>query len=98
MGEARDRETPRPRTGGRVARARAATRSRTGLFEWDPVPRPLAAATLGAALDTLTLECPWTAERARAWWEEHLPPSGPKPVPEPESYAPTERVESPRGP
>jgi serine/threonine protein kinase len=60
-----------------------------------PSERPATAQAIAAELDAVPVERPWTDERARAWWDEHLPLSGPKPPSGPESYAPTERIESP---
>ncbi|MGE5178742.1 MAG: serine/threonine-protein kinase [Bacteroidota bacterium] len=39
-------------------------------LEKDPACRPVSAAALGAALETLRFEEAWTAERAQAWWKE----------------------------
>jgi hypothetical protein len=60
-----------------------------------PSERPATAQAIAAELDAVPVERPWTDERARAWWDEHLPLAGPKPPPGPDSYAPTERIESP---
>ena len=38
-----------------------------------PSDRPKDALTLIAMLDAIAFDLPWTAERAREWWEVHLP-------------------------
>jgi hypothetical protein len=60
-----------------------------------PSERPATAQAIAAELDAVPVERPWTDERARAWWDANLPLAGPKPPPGPDSYAPTERIESP---
>ena len=39
----------------------------------DPADRPQTADAVRARLDTVGLEQPWTAARARAWWDAHRP-------------------------
>lgn len=43
-------------------------------LEKDPAARLQSAADLDAALDVCPVDEPWTAERARGWWELHGPP------------------------
>jgi serine/threonine-protein kinase len=38
--------------------------------------RPQSARDLLQQLDAIVLQHPWTAARAREWWQIHLPPSG----------------------
>jgi serine/threonine-protein kinase len=42
-----------------------------------PEDRPRDAGALVDRLDAIRFEAPWTQERARAWWDAHLPERGP---------------------
>ncbi|HET9950415.1 MAG TPA: serine/threonine-protein kinase [Candidatus Eisenbacteria bacterium] len=43
----------------------------------DPAARPASAADLARWLDAVPVRERWTAERAEAWWEKHLPAAAP---------------------
>ena len=43
----------------------------------DPAARPASAAELARRLDAVPVRERWTAERAEAWWEKHLPAAAP---------------------
>jgi eukaryotic-like serine/threonine-protein kinase len=44
-------------------------------LEKDPTRRPLSAEALGARLEDVPMNAPWTAERAEQWWAAHRPQS-----------------------
>ncbi len=44
-----------------------------------PNDRPADALALIAMLDEVPFDSPWTAERARAWWDENIPSTLPAP-------------------
>jgi serine/threonine-protein kinase len=46
-------------------------------LEKDPSRRPADAEELAQRLAACELEAPWTPERARCWWQTHLPPTAP---------------------
>jgi serine/threonine-protein kinase len=39
----------------------------------NPTDRPATALELYGLLEEVTLDSPWTVERARRWWDTHLP-------------------------
>jgi serine/threonine-protein kinase len=42
-------------------------------LEKDPQKRPSSALEIDSALERVPLECPWTQQRAREWWNAHAP-------------------------
>jgi serine/threonine protein kinase len=42
-------------------------------LEKDPARRPASAEAVSSRLDAVSLESPWTVERAERWWEMHRP-------------------------
>jgi serine/threonine-protein kinase len=64
-------------------------------LEKSPSERFADAGALATALAAVPLEHPWTEDQAREWWAAHLPLAGEKPPSGPDSYAPTERLETP---
>jgi eukaryotic-like serine/threonine-protein kinase len=49
-------------------------------LEKDPARRPASAEVVSTRLDAVSLESPWTVERAERWWARHRPPSDTRPV------------------
>ena len=42
-------------------------------LEKDPARRPASAEAVSTRLDAVSLDTPWTVERAERWWEMHRP-------------------------
>jgi len=49
-------------------------------LEKEPDRRPADAEEMARLLAACEVESPWTPQRARGWWEIHLPPAGPRPA------------------
>ncbi len=61
----------------------------------DPAARPASAANLADALRHIPVDRPWTAERAREWWDRHRPRHAPAMVQVDEATAETPSMVQP---
>jgi serine/threonine-protein kinase len=68
-----DQQPKPPSEGSEIGIPRALDEAVLACLEKDPSKRPQDADELTRLLDACPLDSPWTAERARTWWQTHRP-------------------------